>query len=148
MMVASGSCNLSHGGDQTKLLTALFFFFFFFERFGGTLPLFWYIFYINRAYIQYFIYDTRRVPLLFSSFFCFCSVEGHLWGAEPRFELGPAVQQADALLSEPRRTLTEPRRTLLRRQLVGRPYSPPTKTEVSRKCFVQIFLKFRVKAVK
>jgi hypothetical protein len=32
-------------------------------------------------------------------------VEGLLWGAEPRFELGPAVQQADALLSEPRGTL-------------------------------------------
>jgi hypothetical protein len=27
-----------------------------------------------------------------------------LWGAEPRFELGPALQQADALLSVPRRT--------------------------------------------
>ncbi len=37
---------------------------------------------------------------------------------------------------------------LLRRQLVGRPYSPPTKPEVSKKCFWQIFLKFRVKAVK
>jgi hypothetical protein len=24
-------------------------------------------------------------------------VEGLLWGAEPRFELGPALQQADAL---------------------------------------------------
>ncbi len=35
---------------------------------------------------------------------CFRSVEGHLWGAEPRFELGPAVQQADSLLSEPRHT--------------------------------------------
>ncbi len=35
----------------------------------------------------------------------FRSVEGLLWGTEPRFELGPAVQQADALLSEPRRTL-------------------------------------------
>jgi hypothetical protein len=36
------------------------------------------------------------------------------WGAEPRFELGPAlqVQQAGALPTEPRRTQTEPRRTL------------------------------------
>ncbi len=34
-------------------------------------------------------------------------------GAEPRFELGPALQQADdAILSGPRRNLTEPRRTL------------------------------------
>jgi hypothetical protein len=32
-------------------------------------------------------------------------------GAEPRIELGPALQQADALPTEPRRTITEPRRT-------------------------------------
>ncbi len=31
-----------------------------------------------------FIYTTRRVPLLFLH--CFRSVEGLLWGAEPRFE--------------------------------------------------------------
>ncbi len=35
---------------------------------------------------------------------CIRSVEVLLWDAEPIFELGPAVQQADALLSEPRRT--------------------------------------------
>jgi hypothetical protein len=35
----------------------------------------------------------------------FRSVGGLLWGTEPRFELGPALQQADVLLSEPRRTL-------------------------------------------
>ncbi len=34
-----------------------------------------------------------------------------LWGAEPRFELGPAMQQANALPTEPRCTLTEPRCT-------------------------------------
>jgi hypothetical protein len=33
-------------------------------------------------------------------------------GAEPRIELGPALQQADALPTEPRRTMTEPRRTI------------------------------------
>ena len=40
-------------------------------------------------------------------------------GAEPRFELGPAIQQADALPSELRRTLGELRCTLneLRRTL-------------------------------
>ncbi len=37
---------------------------------------------------------------------------GPLWGAEPRFEVGPAIQQPGTLLSEPRRTLSEPRRTL------------------------------------
>ncbi len=41
-------------------------------------------------------------------------VEGLHWGAEPRFELGAALQQPEALLTEPRRTLTEPRRTLLK----------------------------------
>ncbi len=34
-------------------------------------------------------------------------------GAEPRIELGPALQQADALPTEPRHTITEPRRTIL-----------------------------------
>ncbi len=49
---------------------------------------------------------------------CFPSPEGLLWGAEPRFELRTALQQADTLLSEPHRTLVshtapcEPRRTL------------------------------------
>ncbi len=41
----------------------------------------------------------------------FRSVKGLLWGAEPRFELGPALQQGDALLFEPRRT-QKPRSTL------------------------------------
>ncbi len=36
---------------------------------------------------------------------CFRSVEGLLWGAAQRFELGSAIQQADALFSEPRHTL-------------------------------------------
>jgi hypothetical protein len=31
----------------------------------------------------------------------------HPGGAEPGFELGPALQRADVLLTEPRRTLTE-----------------------------------------
>jgi hypothetical protein len=34
------------------------------------------------------------------------------WGAEPRFELGPALQQASALPTEPHCTLTEPHCTL------------------------------------
>jgi hypothetical protein len=34
-------------------------------------------------------------------------------GAEPGIELGPALQQADARPTEPRRTITEPRRTIL-----------------------------------
>jgi len=35
------------------------------------------------------------------------------WGAEPRFELGPAIQQADALPTDLRRALTKLRRTLI-----------------------------------
>ncbi len=35
------------------------------------------------------------------------------YGAELGIELGPALQQADALPTEPRRTITEPRRTIL-----------------------------------
>ncbi len=72
---------------------------------AGTLLVFLFIlfiFYINRAYnILYVILVECRS----CSPHCFRSVEGQQWGAEPRFELGPAVQQADALLSEPRRTL-------------------------------------------
>jgi hypothetical protein len=61
---------------------------------------------IYRAYIQYFLYIIL-VECHSWSPHCFRSVEGLLvWGAEPRFELGPAIQQADALLSEPRRTHT------------------------------------------
>jgi hypothetical protein len=75
-------------------------------------------FYINRAYIQYFIYTTRREPLLISSLLPLSTVEGLLWGAEQRFELGPAIQQADALLCEPSRTFAkfvDPRKTVLGR---------------------------------
>jgi hypothetical protein len=53
-------------------------------------------------------------------------------GAEPRFELGLALQQADALSTEPRRTITEPRRTIteLRRTITepGRTISEPCRT--------------------
>ncbi len=89
--------------------------------FGGTLPLFLIYFYINRAVIQYLYI------LLVGNHSCYphCirSVEGLLWGAEPRFELGPAVQQADALQSEPHRTLratphpNEPHRTLFQKYI-------------------------------
>jgi hypothetical protein len=63
------------------------------------LPLFFYLFLHYSSRHTMVIYTTRRVPSC-----CphgFRSVEGLLWGAQPRFELGPAVQQADVLLSEP-----------------------------------------------
>ncbi len=58
--------------------------------------------YINRADIQYiyFSLSTTLVVLI-----AFRSIEGLLWVAEPKFEPGPAVQQAGALLSKPHRTL-------------------------------------------
>jgi hypothetical protein len=55
-------------------------------------------FYIYRAYIQYFLYIIL-VECHSWSPHCFRSVEVLYWGAEPRFEPGPAIQQADALLS-------------------------------------------------
>ncbi len=76
-----------------------------------------YLFYINQADIQ----DLYILLVEYHSCFphCIRSVEGLLWGVEPRFELGPAVQQADALLSEPRRTHylshAAPRDTLFRK---------------------------------
>jgi hypothetical protein len=63
------------------------------------LPLFLFMFTLfEQTYNTVFIYTTRRVP---SCPHGFRSVEGLLWGAEPRFELRPAVQEADALLTEP-----------------------------------------------
>jgi hypothetical protein len=48
------------------------------------------------------MYTTR--PRTLVVLIAFRLVEGRLWGTEPRFELGPAVQQAGTLLSEPHRT--------------------------------------------
>jgi hypothetical protein len=79
-------------------------------RFGGMLPFFLFIFAFTEH--TYNILYIILVEYHSWSLHCFRSVEGLLWGAEPRFELGPAKQQADALLSETRRTLTETRRTL------------------------------------
>jgi hypothetical protein len=49
------------------------------------------------------IHPFADCPLLIPH--CSWLSRGPPWGAEPGFELGPAVQQADALLSELRRTL-------------------------------------------
>ncbi len=56
------------------------------------------------SFLYLFLHLSSRHTAFHSCYnHCFSSVEG--WCAEPRFELGPAVQQAGALLSEPRRTL-------------------------------------------
>jgi hypothetical protein len=58
---------------------------------------------IDYTYSGYPLYTIRRVPS--SCPHGFRSAEGLLWGADQRFELGPALQQADALLYESRCTL-------------------------------------------
>ena len=68
-----------------------------------------YLFYSEHTYNIYICNSMRTAA---SCLHRFRSVEGLLWGAEPRFELRPALQQADALLFAPRRTLFAPRRTL------------------------------------
>ncbi len=76
---------------------------------GGMMPLFLFIFifYNIHTFIQSHSYKTfiRRHslrPLSISSSLV-CSVGEPPCGAEPRIELGPALQQADVLPTEPRR---------------------------------------------
>ncbi len=66
-----------------------------------------FIFYNIHTYIHpiTFIHRHSLRPLSISSSFV-CSVGEPPCGAEPRIELGPALQQADALPTEPRRTTT------------------------------------------
>jgi hypothetical protein len=76
-------------------------------RFGGISHPFLFTIFSYNTFIHTSI---RRGSILFPH--CYLLSRGPPWGAEPGFELGPAVQQADALLTELRRTLTELRRTL------------------------------------
>jgi hypothetical protein len=70
-----------------------------FLRFGGMLQLLFFILqYFLRAYIHYLFMLHVDVSWLA------LDIVGLLWGAEKRLELGPALQQAEALLLEPRRT--------------------------------------------
>jgi hypothetical protein len=81
-----------------------------YKRFGGISHSFFYFLYFFRT-IHSFIHPFAEVPLLFPH--CSSLSREPPWGAEPGFELRPAVQQADALLIELRRTLIELRRTLI-----------------------------------
>ncbi len=64
---------------------------FFFARFGGLMPLFFiYFYFIQHSYNHSRTYAQWAEPP---------------WGADLRLELGPALQQAGALPSEPGRTL-------------------------------------------
>ncbi len=69
----------------------------FFYKFGGISHLFC-LFSIFFGTIHSFKHPFAEGPLLFPH--CSSLSRGPPWGAEPGFELGPAVQQADALLSE------------------------------------------------
>jgi hypothetical protein len=74
----------------------------FFKGLAACCHPFLYLFYINRADIQYLY------KLLFEYRVSSCCPHG-FWSAEPRFELGPALQQDDALPSEPRRQILQGR---------------------------------------
>ena len=71
-------------------------------------------------------------------------------GAEPRIELGPALQQADALPTGPRRTITVPRRTITGpRRTITRVATKISRNEIPRyfvlflfRIFAKIFPKF------
>jgi hypothetical protein len=85
-------------------------------------PLFLFIFiFYSITYIHIFIQSQYIHPSPFAEaslhFLIACMLSGDnlpvACGAEPRIELRPALQQADALPTEPRRTITEPRRTIL-----------------------------------
>jgi hypothetical protein len=85
------------------------------------MPLFLFIFDIFYT-IHTFIHSITFIQYIYPSPFaeaslhfliaCLLSGETPPCGAKPRIELGPALQQADALPTEPRRTITEPRRTI------------------------------------
>jgi hypothetical protein len=79
--------------------------------FGGSCHSF-YLFWLFHTFIITFIhkyihsYPFAETSLLFF-IACFAQRETLPWGAEPGFELGPAIQQASALPTEPRCTLVE-----------------------------------------
>ncbi len=83
------------------------------------MPLFLFIFHIFITYIHSFnhihaIHISVAIRRgLYPSLHCLKAPwEKPPCGAEPRIELGPAVQQADVLPTEPRLTITEPRLTI------------------------------------
>jgi hypothetical protein len=65
-------------------------------KFGGILPLFLFIYFtlIGHTYRNFVYCATRREQSWSPD--CIRSVEDLLWGAEPKFELGPGLQQADS----------------------------------------------------
>ncbi len=87
------------------------------KMFGGMMPLFTFIFHIFyniHTYIHTITFIRRHSlrPLSISSSLV-CSVGKPPCGAEPRIVLGPALQQADALPTEPRRTMAETKQGII-----------------------------------
>ncbi len=95
-----------------------------FLRFGGMMSFFWYLLSLPLIHtVQHkFIHPSpfAEACLLVSSSILRSAREEPPWDAEPRIELGPALQQAVALPTELRRILTELRHILieLRRILI------------------------------
>jgi hypothetical protein len=91
----------------------------FFKGFMARCHSFFYIFYYINSFLHIHSINLSVALAELHSIFLIAvrSEEGLHWGAEPRIELGAALQQPDALTSEPRRTLgaaphpSEPRRT-------------------------------------
>jgi hypothetical protein len=80
-----------------------------YRRFGSIMPLFFIYIFFN-SFIQYnhtFIHPSpfAEARLLVSSSLLHSAREEPPWGAEPKIELRPALEQADALPTELRRTL-------------------------------------------
>ncbi len=87
-------------------------------RFGGAKPLFISFSSLFTVHSYKFIHTHSFITFAeFRSSFFIGASSGRgspHWDAEPRFELGAALQQPDTLPTEPCRTLTDPCRTFFR----------------------------------
>jgi len=72
--------------------------------------------YVYFSYFITYIYSITLIQYIYLSPFAEASlrflIACMLSGAEPRIELGPALQQAEALQTKPRLTITKPRRNI------------------------------------
>jgi hypothetical protein len=80
------------------------------KGFGDMMPLFLFIFILYITFIHSITFMWYIHPSSFAEVPLYLLIAGQQWekpprGAEPRIELGPTLQQADAQTTEPRRTL-------------------------------------------
>ena len=68
--------------------------------FGGLMPLFLYIF----LFLLQYIHSYNHSLITFADALLHIFIAAPPWGAEQRFELGPALEQASALPTELRFT--------------------------------------------